>query len=113
MSPADFTAGVKAMNSKQCLSFWLKVDASGDCWIWTGRRNDKGYGVASAQKRPACAHRIAFVLSGGVLTDGKPQVLHTCDNRPCCNPAHLYAGTIRDNMDDRQNRQRTAKGERN
>jgi hypothetical protein len=27
-------------------------------------------------------------------------VMHSCDNPPCCNPAHLSAGTVRDNALD-------------
>jgi hypothetical protein len=45
------------------------------------------------------AHRIAWVLTNGPLADGE-NVLHTCDNPPCCNPAHLFAGSKRDNTVD-------------
>ena len=37
-------------------------------------------------------------------------VNHTCDNPVCCNPAHLYRGTQRQNVDDMMDRDRQRKG---
>ena len=48
------------------------------------------------------AHRLAYMLAVGPV-DGW-QVLHTCDNPKCCNPAHLELGTHAENM--RQMRER-------
>jgi hypothetical protein len=45
------------------------------------------------------AHRIAYELAYGPIADGL-QVLHRCDNPPCCNPAHLFLGTIKENIHD-------------
>jgi hypothetical protein len=94
--------------------FWRKVDINGtdDCWEWTASRTDRGYGQIKVLNKVQRAHRIAFLLSGGVLTEEKPQVLHTCDNPACCNPKHLYAGSIQNNMKDRNERGRTQKGEK-
>jgi hypothetical protein len=39
-------------------------------------------------------------------------VLHRCDNPPCINPDHLFLGTHRDNMKDRDKKKRAVKGER-
>jgi len=98
---------------RQIELFWQKVRKAGsnDCWEWTGYRNHAGYGVQNTGRgrkghKPQLAHRIAFLLSGGELTDDQAFVLHSCDNPPCCNPAHLRAGTRLDNAIDRESRGR-------
>lgn len=44
-------------------------------------------------------HRIAYLLTYGSIPKGK-HILHSCDNRKCCNPAHLSVGSQKDNMQD-------------
>lgn len=90
--------------------FWSRVDKSpgqgpgGDCWEWTAGRNDGGYGTTGWQGRLVLAHRLAFELATGTSTALK--VLHSCDNRPCCNPKHLREGTQAQNVQDRVDRGR-------
>lgn len=95
---------------------WPKVDQRGldECWPFTGATNEHGYGVIHRRGRMLKAHRVAFRLRVGPIPAGH-HVLHTCDNPPCCNPAHLYAGTRSDNMRDMVERKRrnTAVGVRN
>lgn len=94
-------------------AFDKRVDVRGEdeCWPWTGHLNPKGYGILTtytdgkAQKHKA--HRVSFEIENGYL----PEVVrHRCDNPPCCNPRHLQGGSHVDNVIDRDNRGRTAKG---
>jgi hypothetical protein len=45
------------------------------------------------------AHRVAWTLTYGPIPKNLC-VLHHCDNKPCCNPAHLFLGTKVDNARD-------------
>lgn len=85
-------------------SFWDKIDTSGgqnSCWEWTAARTRYGYG----QFRGMRAHRLAHALKHGSDPKGL-HICHSCDNPPCCNPSHLFAGTAKDNVDDRNRKGR-------
>lgn len=83
--------------------FWSRVDKSGGpdaCWPWMLSRRGKGYGQVCIGNRRVCdTHRVAHVLAVGPIPDGH-FVCHSCDNPPCCNPAHLWIGTPDDNVRD-------------
>lgn len=82
--------------------FWAKVDRDGGpeaCWPWQGSLDGKGYGRVWLNGVMAKAHRVALELSG-VRVPSDMYVMHSCDNRPCCNPAHLGVGTSSDNARD-------------
>ena len=53
------------------------------------------------------AHRAAYLYAGGKLGSAKPLVCHSCDNPPCCNPAHLWPGTNADNLQDMRDKGRS------
>ena len=81
-----------------------------DCWEWTGSTN-KGYGVISVSaSKVRAAHVVAWELHHKRSLPEGMLVRHTCDNPPCCNPAHLMLGTHIDNSDDKVSRNRQAKG---
>jgi hypothetical protein len=92
-------------------TFWEALEREpGGCWLWT-RRHWNGYGQVWFKGREWRAHRLAYLLHHGLLPEGK-MICHTCDERACCNPDHLYLGTQTENMRDRRVRGRTARGER-
>ena len=76
------------------------------CWEWTAGKDKDGYG----KYRKGRAHRFAYELWKGPIPDGL-YILHSCDNPPCVNPEHLEIGTNQDNVNDRQHKNRQAKGD--
>jgi hypothetical protein len=97
--------------------FWDLLDKNGPipahrpglgaCWLWVRAISSTGYGslwVAGEWKQ---THVYAYELHYGPLSP-ETQVLHLCDTRPCCNPAHLRPGTQQDNMRDMASKGRQA-----
>lgn len=77
--------------------FWTHVHKSHEhgCWTWTAKTEPKGYG----RWRSTLAHRESWRRASGDIPGGL-WVLHHCDNPPCVNPAHLYLGTVVENVRD-------------
>jgi len=85
---------------------WVVTDTG--CWEWQGYFSTGGYGQLKINSRETNAHIVSYSVWVGP-TNGL-HVLHTCDNRKCINPEHLFLGTNKDNVDDRQAKGRTRNG---
>ena len=96
------TNPIPELTERQFLAFRYKIDDSepDSCWEWRGSRIG-GYGCFGLRPKGNFApHRIAFKLANGVDPVGF-DVAHSCDNPPCCNPAHLFKATRLENIQDR------------
>ena len=93
--------------------FWTKMDraAPGGCWVWSGMVSKDGYGKAWRMNKSERAHRLAWMLANQTEISPDLVVMHSCDNRLCCNPEHLSLGTVQDNVRDRDKKNRQARGE--
>lgn len=85
-----------------------------ECWDWTAFRDRDGYGWFRLNRQMEGAHRVAYRIANGEISL-ECKILHSCDNPPCCNPAHLRAGTQTENIRDmdRKGRRGSAIGELN
>jgi hypothetical protein len=92
--------------------FWSRVGIAAsdeDCWLWTGKLDRHGYGYEGRER----CHRVAWELSRRESLRAGDVVRHTCDNPACCNPSHLIVGSQDENVADRVERERSARGSSN
>jgi len=94
--------------------FWSKVNRTAnpdECWEWIASCKPNGYGqIKWAGKAARYAHRVCYELECGPIPEGM-EVCHRCDNPKCVNPAHLFLGSRRENVDDMISKGRMCIGE--
>jgi hypothetical protein len=89
--------------------FWFQVDHTDTCWLWTGHRNNKGYGYlgfgTNGKRTWHLVHRLSWEWTYGPIPDDLC-VLHHCDRPSCVRPDHLFLGTRPENTEDMRSKGR-------
>ena len=82
-----------------------------DCWeVINLARNQDGYYKVQINNKTLLLHRLVYQQENHCFIKPEDVVQDINDDNPCCiNPMHLEIGSNYDNIQDRNNRNRTAK----
>jgi hypothetical protein len=85
----------------------IKMGGEDECWDYTGRWNERArncyYRLGGKDVIP---YRLVYELVHGIELRSDQLILHSCDNRRCCNPRHMRIGDHAENMQDMRERER-------
>ena len=85
---------------ENAVTLWKKAQPEGDCVVWIGAHDGKGYGMISRGRgHHIRTHRLMWQQAYGPIPTGM-YICHHCDNPSCVKLAHLFLGTNRDNQLD-------------
>ncbi len=90
----------------------VKSDDPNKCWGWKGTTECGGGAGLKYRGKMTPAYRLSYMLHNNCDIPKGMFILHSCDNRECCNPLHLRVGTPAENSKDMTDRNRSAKGEK-
>lgn len=88
-----------------------RLQVRGSCWVWTGAKDQDGYGLIKIAGKMERLPRFIFKALNGEIPKGH-LICHRCDNPPCFRPSHLFAATAAENQKDKVRKNRQAKGDR-
>lgn len=82
--------------------FWnkVKIGPTSECWEWNHYTTSLGYGQYLLFGRKLRAHRVAYIFFTREIIPEGLFACHSCDNKKCCNPRHIWLGTNRQNQLD-------------
>ena len=106
----DTTERIVGNDEKRFWSY-VKKGSTNECWEWQGGVSTWGYGVINIKGKLRGAHLFSKEIAEGKQKPKSLDTCHTCDNRICVNPKHLYWGTRQQNIDDAWARDRMPHGE--
>ena len=89
------------MDTETLERFEKFLDTSGECWLWTGYCNPKGYGQFQFEGKAWKAYRLMYLHCYGELPEKPLVIRHKCKPKNCCKPDHLEPGTERENELDK------------
>lgn len=102
------------LNSKDVKRFWngVEIKEIDQCWNWKHSTTGNGHGMICINGRKINVHRVSYMLHNNTEIPKGKVICHTCDNKKCCNPNHLYCGTQGDNLRDRYLRGSKERGQK-